>query len=43
VAGDVRIDWPELIAFKRTFTDPISAKSAEHDYAERGIDTFQRS
>src|SRR5882672_3268380 len=39
VAGDVRIDWPELIAFKRTFTDPIPQKR-EHDYAERGIDTF---
>jgi len=39
VAGDVKIDWPELIAFKRTFTDPIPQKR-EHDYAERGIDTF---
>src|SRR5260370_27132453 len=39
VAGDVRIDWPELIAFKRTFTDPIPQKR-EHDYAEEGIDTF---
>ena len=27
VAGDVRIDWPELIAFKRTFTDPIPQKA----------------
>jgi glutathione reductase (NADPH) len=39
VAGDVRIDWPALIAFKRTFTDPIPQKH-EHSYAERGIDTF---
>jgi len=39
VAGHVKIDWPELIAFKRTFTDPIPQKR-EHDYAERGIDTF---
>ncbi len=39
MAGDVKIDWPELIAFKRTFTDPIPQKR-EHDYAERGIDTF---
>jgi len=39
VAGDVRIDWPELIAFKRTFTDPIP-QEREHDYAEKGIDTF---
>jgi glutathione reductase (NADPH) len=39
VAGDVRIDWPELIAFKRTFTDPIP-QDREHSYAEKGIDTF---
>src|SRR5882762_5099870 len=39
VAGDVRIMWPELIAFKRTFTDPIP-QSREHSYAEKGIDTF---
>ena len=39
VAGDVRIDWPALIAFKRTFTDPIPQKH-EHSYAEKGIDTF---
>lgn len=39
VAGDVRIDWPALIAFKRTFTDPIP-KRREHSYAETGIDTF---
>jgi glutathione reductase (NADPH) len=39
VAGDVRIDWPALIAFKRTFTDPIPRKH-EHSYAEKGIDTF---
>jgi glutathione reductase (NADPH) len=40
VAGDVRIDWPALIAFKRTFTDPIPQKH-EHSYAEKGIDTFE--
>jgi glutathione reductase (NADPH) len=39
VVGDVRIKWPELIAFKRTFTDPIPQKH-EHSYAEHGIDTF---
>ena len=39
VAGDVRIDWPALIAFKRTFTDPIPQKH-EHSYAEKGIDAF---
>lgn len=39
VAGEVRIDWRELIAFKRSFTDPIPAKH-EQRYAEAGIDTF---
>ncbi len=39
VEGDVRIAWSELIAFKRSFTDPIPAKQ-EHRYAEEGIDAF---
>jgi glutathione reductase (NADPH) len=39
VAGDVRIDWRELMAFKRTFTDPIP-RDREQSYAEKGIDTF---
>jgi glutathione reductase (NADPH) len=39
VAGSVRIAWPELIAFKRTFTDAVPAER-EHQYAESGIDTF---
>ncbi len=39
VEGEVHIDWPELIAFKRTFTDPIPQKY-EHSYAEKGIDSF---
>src|SRR5260221_678589 len=39
VEGDVRIDWPELIAFKCSFTDPIPAKQ-EYRYAENGIDAF---
>ena len=39
VAGDVRIEWPNLIAFKRSFTDPIPQKR-EHRYAEKGIGTF---
>ena len=25
VTGELRIDWSELIAFKRTFTDPVPA------------------
>lgn len=39
VDGDVRIDWPELIRFKRGFTDPIPQKHEEH-YHEAGIATF---
>ena len=39
VAGDTHITWPDLIAFKRSFTDPVPAKQ-EHRYAEAGIDTF---
>ena len=39
VRGEVAIDWGELIAFKRTFTDPIPAKQ-ESSYAARGIDAF---
>lgn len=33
------IDWPELMRFKRTFTDPIPAK-AEKYYKDLGIDTY---
>lgn len=39
VVGEVRIDWPELIRFKRTFTHPVPGKH-EHRYHENGIDTF---
>lgn len=39
VAGDVRLEWPPLMAFKRSFTDPVPHKM-EHRYAEKGIDTF---
>ena len=39
VEGEVRIDWPDLIRFKRTFTDPVPEKH-EHRYHEKGIDTF---
>ena len=40
VAGDLRIDWPALMAFKRSFTDPVPARQAQH-YAARGIDAFR--
>ena len=39
VAGDMRIDWRELIAFKRSFTDPVPHKR-EQDFARQGIDSF---
>lgn len=39
IAGEAHIDWPELIAFKRTFTDPVPEKN-EHRYAEQGIDAY---
>ena len=39
VAGDSRIDWAELMAFKRTFTDAVPAKH-EATYAARGIDAL---
>lgn len=38
VAGDLHIDWPALIGFKRTFTDPVPGHH-EHRYHEKGIDT----
>lgn len=39
IAGDVHIEWPDLIAFKRSFTDPVPEKQ-EHRYDEEGIDTY---
>lgn len=39
VEGDLHIAWPQLIAFKRSFTDPIPEKQ-QRRYAERGIDVF---
>lgn len=33
---EARIDWPRLIAFKRTFTDPVPAKTEER-YEKHGI------
>ena len=37
--GDARIDWPELMAFKRTFTESV-AESHERWLAEVGIDGY---
>jgi len=39
VAGQVSIDWGELIRFKRTFTDPIPEKHQQR-YDSSGITTF---
>jgi len=39
VVGELRIDWKELIAFKRTFTDPVP-KKREESFSEQGIDAF---
>jgi glutathione reductase (NADPH) len=39
VAGELHIDWKELIAFKRTFTDPIP-KKREQSFTTQGIDAF---
>lgn len=40
VEGAVQVDWPALMAFKRSFTDPIPAAQELH-YTERGIDAFR--
>jgi glutathione reductase (NADPH) len=40
IAGDIRIDWPQLIAFKRGFTDPIPRHQEQH-YAKIGVHTYR--
>lgn len=39
IDGEVCLDWPKLMAFKRSFTDPIPDKQARH-YAELGVDAY---
>ena len=39
VVGVTGIDWRELMAFKRTFTDPVPEKQ-ERGYRDAGIDTY---
>ena len=39
VMGEVHIEWPRLMAFKRSFTDPVPEKM-EHRYSDKGIDTY---
>ncbi|MBI4482893.1 MAG: NAD(P)/FAD-dependent oxidoreductase [Acidobacteria bacterium] len=38
-AEQVRIDWRELMRFKRSFTEPV-AKSREESYSKAGISAF---
>jgi len=39
VVGDLQIDWPELMRFKRTFTDPVPHKWQAR-FSDLGVDTF---
>src|SRR5438552_11825034 len=41
-ANELRIDWPELMRFKRTFTDPTPA-ARENSFRKAGILTFHGS
>ncbi|ESR24619.1 dihydrolipoyl dehydrogenase family protein [Lutibaculum baratangense] len=40
VKGEAAVDWSELVAFKRGFTEPVPGKQ-ETLYADRGIETFR--
>lgn len=40
ISGDLRIVWPDLIRFKRTFTDPVPVTRKE-TFTKKGIDAFQ--
>ncbi len=40
VIGSADINWPELMAFKRTFTDPVPAKN-EARYHDKGIIAYR--
>lgn len=39
VEGKLRIEWSQLMAFKRSFTDPVPEKM-ENRYSDKGIDTY---
>jgi glutathione reductase (NADPH) len=39
IAGDSRIDWSALMRFKRTFTEPVAART-ETRFQKLGIDTY---
>ncbi|MDI6886508.1 MAG: NAD(P)/FAD-dependent oxidoreductase [archaeon] len=40
IAKEIEINWPELMRFKRTFTDPVP-ESRGKSFSEAGIDAFQ--
>src|SRR5262245_15632361 len=40
VTGDAQIDWPALMRFKRSFTDPVP-KGREAGYAKNGVDAYR--
>lgn len=39
VAGALRLDWPELMQFKRSFTDPVPAQR-EQRFRDQGVSVF---
>ncbi|MDD1675642.1 MAG: NAD(P)/FAD-dependent oxidoreductase [Methanomicrobiales archaeon] len=39
ISGALRIAWPDLIRFKRTFTDTVPA-ARENRFAKEGVDTY---
>src|ERR1035437_1534538 len=38
-AAELQIDWPELMRFKRSFTEPVT-KQRDNDFAKDGIAAF---
>ena len=40
VVGELRINWKDLIAFKRTFTTDPVPKKREESFAKQDIDAF---
>ena len=39
VGGELRVEWRDLVAFKRTFTDQVPRRH-EENFARRGIEAF---
>ena len=42
VAGHAELDWPELMRFKRTFTDPVPGRREER-FQKAGVETLHGS